>query len=461
MVFGIALGCNVFLLLSLSLLLVILNFVSFNINKHIFFVLFLIAFYVFLMGGVVMHDFFEYPMSYEYSNENFSHLNICILLSLIFISLGYILGRNKDPKKTYETKKMLFMTEDKITQFKSWSKRFFYVLCIPWYVILAEDIYVSQTLGYLSYYSYDSNLPWFVSTLANTCPYFLCFFLSTYPSKLEAKTPLCLIFIYATLSIFTGRRIFFVTYYLFLFGYLFIRNLDDLDNEVWITKRNVVFLVTLAPLLVSFLYVYKFIRYNMAITDITFFDAFCKFFVQQGVTANLIPIEKIYEDNLKDVYYSFYDTLRFLRTNIVSKYIFDMDYSKMYFGTREEQAAYGNSYAMQISYLIMKKGYLYGFGLGSCYIAELYHDFGYIGVCLGNLVYGFIIKTFLVLHKGDVIRNVIGLLMFRGLLMAPRYNFDFPIRFLYSSGFWIIVVLLFICVYVTSHKLATNRIKNT
>ena len=53
-----------------------------------------------------------------------------------------------------------------------------------------------------------------------------------------------------------------------------------------------------------------------------------------------------------------------------------------------ELAIDSNSYAHNLSYLVLNKEYLKGHGIGSSYIMELYTDYGMIGVFLLSLLLG-------------------------------------------------------------------------
>ena len=95
----------------------------------------------------------------------------------------------------------------------------------------------------------------------------------------------------------------------------------------------------------------------------------------------------------------------------------------------------------------MRYTYLKGGGWGSCYIAELYADFGYIGVFLGNILYGVLINGVLkgISKKNSIWLTACGFLVIDSLFKAPRGTFDDFLRnfeYIYNLGIPIIVYII-------------------
>lgn len=429
--------CNFFLCLTLVAFVVIVDRCSVNMYDNILFLLFLAAFYIFLVGGQVAQDFFGYAMEFEYSPEEYDYLNSSILISVVSIAIGYFASYRVSRKRRN------FSIEDKFLlktdSFRQWALISFYILTLPWFIVLAEQIMVVQRGRYLDYYNYTSALPRIVNDFADLCPYALCFFFATYPSKKKAAIPSLIVFIYAVLSILVGRRMYFVVYTLMLFGYAILRSRGE---EKWITKRRLILLALLTPAVIIFLYSYRYIRYGKDVVATNNLEAFIGFFSQQGFTANLIPLGRRYVNELGNDIYSFYNTIKALRLSPVSRYILGLNYRENYYGSRQYMALNSGSYARIISYLVMGNKYLYGYGYGSCYVAELLHDFGYIGLVLGNIWNGYLIGRVLVLDENRIMLNAIALAIFLRMLMLPRYNFDYSIAVLYSIEFWMYVAAL-------------------
>ena len=83
-----------------------------------------------------------------------------------------------------------------------------------------------------------------------------------------------------------------------------------------------------------------------------------------------------------------------------------------------------HSFGELISYLAIPQNYLKGNGTGSSFIAELYADFGYIGVALGSLIYGWIFKKISYISNNHWLSTAMKLFVFLSLLSAPRASFD-------------------------------------
>ena len=115
----------------------------------------------------------------------------------------------------------------------------------------------------------------------------------------------------------------------------------------------------------------------------------------------------------------------------------------MYNGTREALAISSGSFARAISYAVVRTRYIGGYGMGSCYIAELYHDLSYFGICLGSFIYGYFMARINKLSINGTVKNALILLAIRGLFKAPRYCFDSPFYFILSINMWIYIGMVY------------------
>lgn len=436
---AILLQCDFWLYSSISVFVTIICVFSIDFKNNIYFVLFLLSFFTFLMGGQLANALFGYRMTYVNSDEDYSFLSKIILLSLMSLSIGYIIGgRLFTPRK----EKQYLNDSVKEKNYRIISKMLFYIFAIPWFSVLMEQVIIVRSLSYADYYTFQSQLPFVFDFLSDACPFVFCFFLGTFPSKKEAKWPMLIVAAYAGISMFTGRRLYFVTYFLLLITYLLVRNKEG--NELWITKRQILFIVVAIPVLIVFLYSYRYIRYGLAVQTESFFDSFVGFFAQQGYSANLIVTSKNYASIIPDHPYSFAQTIRFVRMNPFTRYVLGLDYSQLYAKTSAYSALNGGSFASLMSYLLMPTGYAKGLGTGTCYIAELYTDGGVLGVFLGNFIYGVIIKRIISLKKNRFFGNAIALYMFWNFLISPRYNYDRPFASFLSVSFIFTIITIFL-----------------
>lgn len=447
LVFGLAFRCDALLLAILVLWSSALCFLCAKFDRHGFFVLFLCAFFVFLVGAQTMKEFFGTQMYFDYDDRTYAHLNISVLLSLACLLVGY--GTVFALKKRHSLSVPALQPPppaEKNEWFKRITKISFFALSIPWFLLLAEQSLTAQKGAYVDYYSFTSRLPSFVTTLAFMCPFSFCAFLGAFPTKREARLPMLLVLAYAFTSLLIGRRMYFVTNILLLLGYALCRNFDKSEREIWISKKQIVALLCVIPVLLVFLYSYRYIRYGQQVAASGFWEALLGFFAQQGYSANLIPLGKLFEAQLPDELYSFFDSVRLWRLSPLTQILTGQDFQSYYTGSRAHLAIYSGSYARAISYLCMHQAYMAGYGTGSCYVAELYHDFGYAGICLGNCFLGALFAWFVAPLRERWLRNAIGLSMFQRFLMLPRYNFDNVYYFLYSPSFWLYIGLVYVLV---------------
>ncbi len=443
LVLAFIMGINSWLVLTLSIG-VILVFYCFNdIGKRILLLMFFACFFVFLIGGITVKEFFGYEMIYSFSEEHYNYMIFAIFLSLACLFGGYLLF-DKIHIKT-RTERTKTVSEEKVRLIRKISLYFQYVFFLAYLVVQIEGIMVVRRSGYFEYYSYESSLPYVITEMADLYFVALFMFLSTLPKKKEAKVPLILFATLNCMSLLTGRRIFFVIDNLIIILYAFFRdNITD-DEEKWISKKQIVGLILLMPAVIIFLYSYKYIRMGRSADSNSLSESFLLFFKQQGFSANLIPLGRIYENSLKeDDIFSIYDILRSFRLNPIVRFFTNSSYRSLYTGSRENLALNSGSYSRAISYVVVRSNYLKGYGMGSCYIAELYHDFHYAGICIGSFIYGSVMSKINYLRKGKIVINTLILLMIRGFFKSPRYCYDSPFNVFMTISMWVFIAFVFI-----------------
>lgn len=437
-----------------------------DLKQRSLFMAFLIAFFVFLIGGHFVYEYFGMEIKYYLGDEYYRHSNISLFISLLSIFVAYFVTsfllnacKNKftctilSVSKPHERDTGIL---DKKIKTRNVSKALFYVTYFFWMIVLIEKVVFVQTSSYLDYYiNFETRIPFAVNAIAAMCPYFLYLFLATFPRKSECRFPLILYALYAGVSLFTGRRGNLVYMIFFIFVYIILRHYVSRDNEKWITKKAVILLVTAIPIGLAFLYSYNYIRSGQEIAGDSFMEMFLGFFQQQGFSSSLIRLGKYHQSALNDnAYYSFFGIVKWARTNTVLKLIFNPQYDFSYLHNDVAFATKGNSFSNALSYIVLKN-YLKGAGLGSCYIAELYHDFGYIGVVLGNFVYG-IMMCMIGRIWSQTNRNVWLTALFFGIfesfIKAPRYYYDIVFQYALDLGMWSSFALVFGIVLLMSTK---------
>jgi oligosaccharide repeat unit polymerase len=405
---------------------------------------FLAAFFLFLLGGEFTAVYFGYPKDYNFTDYYNRHAYICLLISLVGLQIGYVTAEVA-PSHILRNGKHLSRPARKAPDYskiRKYSKILLYVTAVPYYLkALDIGLYVLQN-GYLSYYTdYVTRLPGIVETLSEMFTMFLFIFLATMPKKKECALPLGLYFGCGLLSLMSGRRISFGVTILVIFTYVLLRCAIT-PEERWMRKRWGVAAVIACPLLVVGLCAFKYIRYGGTVEGTGFFDLFLRFFSQQGVSYDTIVFEKQLEgDSLGCT--SLYYTIKYFRSNVLTRHL--VNFPLEYYQTRSvETALYTNCLADYIQYSVKSSSYFAGYGLGTSYIAELYHDIGYVGLGVVSMVYGAILSLLYTTKRRGVWRWAIALMMLEEFVILPRYSADVILRPFYNLTKMLILVVFIV-----------------
>lgn len=398
-------------------------------NDNIFFLAFLFSFFIFLVSGDLAEEIFHQYYWIRYDEQSTRHAHFCIWLSLVFLYIGFkFIG--KVTLKTHQESNSQVLAEQtldfdlKILSIRKAAK-IIYFLSLP--ILLIETGYAAvYTLvnGYISYYvSYSSLLPSFISKFQDLVPIALCVFLATMPNKKESNSVLITYMIYVILGFLLGQRGTFVYNATFLLAYFIFRNRNYSDGEIWIKNRTIYIIVAILPISFAFLFVYEYIRSGTAFTFTSLGDYIIKFFVNLGQSSQIIKAGYMYADKIpKFRFYLLGDTLNYFQYGRIFHFL----------STSSIPSAHSARYALEshsfdaiISYLTMNSDYLSGHGAGSCYIAVLYADFGYIGIALGNIIYGVIFAKISSIRISEGwVKNALKLFIMLFMFRAPRGSFD-------------------------------------
>lgn len=398
-----------------------------DLNRHIVLFCYLTAFFVFLFGREIGYTFFEMYRYYWYLEPYNEPCFFLLLLSLLFLLCGYIYAGRKS-RVTLSTSNRFWQgyqkkelpREKRIYQFVC---RWAYYLCYLCAIfVVSVQIAFVRSSGYLASYTRgveEGMLYRIASYLAAFAGTALCLFLATYPSKKSAIIALASYELYGILTIFTGHRYTFIAISMLVAIYMFIRNRVD---GGWITRKHVMVVLAALPFLVILMTAYDTIRLGEGFTFKGFGRTILDFLDQQGGSVNMIKRIFYYKDELADMkFVSFHNTRGVMFENAILRKLLDV---KVYNGNSIESALYGHSLAHRLSYLEYGEYYLQGHGVGSCYIAELFHDFGVIGVVVGNYIYGYVLRKISSIAFQNCIKDGLLLALVYYLLLAPRGNFD-------------------------------------
>lgn len=422
---------NIILFLSCAVFLACLIYAIKSFYKNIFFLSYLVSFFTFLLGGQILSRFMD-TYWYKFSDAIEYHTDLVLLISLLGIFIGYFVTDNIRINNKFIKNKSDYSSKQTwntpyIQRIRQVVKPLFLVSYVAWIVTLLDIIIFVYRNGYYTFYvSYSSSIPMVIRAIGNMAPMLFCVFLATMPSKTEAKNIILMYGLYILLSLGTGRRLYFMTGVLFILSYMLMRNVVAYEKRPWIKKRTFVKIVIMMPVLLGMMYLFEYIRATEYVGSADQYSPVLGFFIRQGTSVNVIKYGELFANRLDpDAFYSMYNTLRWFSSSLIG-YILDIKLPFVFEKQSIETAFSGSSLADFVSFNALGSLYVDGSGYGSCYIEELYIDFGYVGVFLGNILYGVLICTLLknIMGKRRIYLTAIGLYMVSSIFVAPRSNYD-------------------------------------
>ena len=430
-----------------------------NINRHIILVLFLMAFFTFLMGRSIMPlfmnldknpDIFFSLATTSYKPETYRHLYLCLFISLVFIFIGYKIVERRMPERLIPA----FDPESsRVIAIRKYAKTIF-LISSPFALItlLEKAVYVA-THGYATIFmTFQSSLPTIAVVLSVLFRYFAFLYLATLPSRKEARLVVFIYCVIEGLNLLGGDRGECMLSLLVVVYYYYLRNRLFPSPEKWIGWRSTLILLSLVPIFAVLLFLVKFFRNSEKAEDATYSMYIAGFFYQQSTSMNVITCT--YEDyNMlpKNKWYSIGPIYDYFRNNFVSQYLFGVKPYKV--GTTE-LAKKGHSLDSAITLIELPDFFYNGGGMGSSFIAEAWYDMGYWGIVLYSLLYGIVIASIPKWNSKNVWLSVIALVFLKYILYAPRARATAFISAAASVSFWPLALLI----YLLTYKLASRSL---
>lgn len=430
-------GCVVYTLLDLK-------------NRAAYLV-FLLAFFLFLLGGEFFELYFGYVQEYTFIPALDIHAYVCLLVSLIFLQAGFMgteyLKYRKNPAilGPYKPVKPVAI------RLRHFAKLAMCVCVVPFFLKTLDASLYTLKHGYLSYYTtYQGRLPGFIEALSELFTMFMFIYLATMPPKKKCILPLALYFINGALGMLTGRRLSLGIAVLVVLFYVIFRHVRR-PKEGWINKKVVLIALIACPVMILVLHIQRYLRYGSAVEGGGIFDMIFSFLSQQGFSINILKLQKKLEGDPLGCT-SLYYTIHYLRGNMITRHLFDfpMEY---YTQRTVETALQTNCLADYIMYMVDSEDFFAGYGLGTSYIAELYHDLGFFGIAFGSAIYGVLLNGLFSLRHFSFWRFVAGMMMLEEFVILPRYGADVILRPFYNLTKMAVLVLFILLVYMSKEKL--------
>ncbi len=401
---------------------VVVCFCLLRVKERLLFLLFQATLFTFLMTRLILPDFFQTGYIADdadgtirmFDIETLRFIYTTLVISIFGSYLGFAMKPEIEDEKLliYDNNTPYVLSIRRISKILSYGCSLFFII-----IILEKSIFVINNGYFALYADFESHLPSIVHKLSALYTPLFYLFLATFPSRKEARLPIIVYLTIATLSLTTGSRTVFMLALVFMLFYYSVRNFVT-PEEPWLSRKAIIVMISIAPFILAGMFVIDFIRGDKEMEEAGVWDLFVNFFYQQGTSARVIGLTYEMQDILDDGrIFSFGQFIDNFNKNFIFKL---MGNAVEYRPQTEEMALYGHSLANTLSYLEMHRSFLSGVGLGSSYIAEVWHDFGYIGLLLWNMMYGVIFARFYHWVRKGLWPCAFGLIMIPEIIYSPR-----------------------------------------
>ena len=391
-----------------------------SIEKRLTLFAFYLALFTFLLTRLIIPLFYSneytqtalfYTMTfsdgaYEFISNSIMTVLVASYLGFIYVKQEIFDGIGFNPSDRY------------VQRIKNITKKLVYFTSFFCLYNILEKIYHVGTNGYTELYlTYKSSLPSIFIKFTNMYTLVFYIFLATLPSKKEAKWPFIIYLLLGSLSLLTGQRGEFVLNCILLVIYFFLRNMLN-PNDLWIGKRGKLMLLISVPALCALMFIVMLIRGGKSASDYDLASLFIDFFFQQGSSMQVVGL--VYDAQNVIPQYKFYSFGEII-DNYYNNFIFHMlGIAKAYKSQTVEFAVEGHSLANFLTYTFQPERFLDGGGMGSSFIAEVWNDFGYIGLFVWSYMYGVILSKFYVWAHRNMWMLGLSFFMVVGIVYSPR-----------------------------------------
>lgn len=438
----IALSIAIIILMSA----IIIN-VKTNITNNIVFIsfMFMLFYFVALTPVCIGLGISDYSFTIKYVNQYLTLILNVIYVSILFCYLAYAVCMRRNRKNVFDYK----------LENNSVYKRAYHV-AVPLYIIAALTkacvsvikLAFSYSVSYATYHAevqYALNsVPSIILKIASAYDILFFIILATFPEPKKLKWFfICDIGISAILLL-TGGRSDIARSIVIMFVYLIIYSANKNIN----TKKIFKICLLLLPLLIVFFTAYQYMRVQTSVSDKSILSLFI-----DGIIGNESSQMIAHAEYSKDILprtglYSFGDMRAWFINSILGKLFGLTSLSSHTVETAQAGVVLGQT----VAYYVMPDTYLSGAAFGSCYIAELYADLGYLGVAIGNSIFGVILASINSLFNKSLAKRVIYFLMLSTIIYAPRAGFSS----IFTSVFSFINIFIALVFYVILTSLSKN-----
>lgn len=415
-----------------------------KIRERIILALFYLAIFLFLISRIFIPSIQGKQWWLNYSVEANCFAVYAIAVSIVALGAGMagveIINKINNALK-----------REKIKVKKQWLDKKLLVTVVRWVLIICMICFYIREIDkvlfmrgkvYEDFFTlYHSRMPFFITFPAGCMQFFLCMFLALKPSKKESFIWLFIYVASALPMLKIGVRNAFILNCIFAFVYYFIRdNQREKNEKKWIGKKEKLLIICIIPAMILFMGAYNYIRAGKGV-GLSAGNLVVDFAYKQGTTYDTVLQGYTYKNNLPMSNGKNY-TMGALEDsffyNSFGKRIFKLD--DIGDGNCLRQVYNGHTFSHTISYAVLGKDYIAGYGRGSSYIIENYIDWNYTGIVGFSIIVGCICALIPKIFGNNWLISVLCLNIVTSLFFIPRAESTSFITFLVSYKFWICII---------------------
>lgn len=290
--------------------------------------------------------------------------------------------------------------------------------------------------GYMSMYG-DYSMPAIVRRMQIVSRTSMFIGLAAMPSKKRAWTYFLLGLPVPVMNLVEGSRSGIMTFILF-YIYFFYSYREWSGAKVSVSDRKkrlrklIFILLVLVCIGTPLLYIYGYSRDGRSVENSgNPLKLVLQFFASQGGSAKLIGRAVRYKGQLPGICYSLGSLVDRIQGNHFPSF-------------SAESALNGNSFGNIMTYMESVYNYtVLHVGVGSSYIAEVYYDFGFVGLIVVNMIIGYVLRLLSSYGKANIITKSFVFMLFYYMMTIPRAPLLTPVDNILSKSCLLTVVFIF------------------
>lgn len=391
-----------------------------DLNGRIALLAFIVAVFSFLMTRLIIPVFYSNVYisdslgnTMSFRPDTYDFMAKAIFLSLICAFSGF--------NSVHQKKELSFEfnpSSNYVSRLRKVSRTLMVFSSLFYAAILLEEAFYMWQNGYMDLYlSYESKFPPLFKRFSLLYHLSFFIFLSTLPSKRQAKPYIVYYCLLSVLPLLSGQRAGFILDILVIVVYFFIRN-RQLGGEKWIGTKGKFLLLLFVPLVCALMFIVLLLRGENSTDGYSLGNMIVNFFFQQGSSMQVLGLTYEVKGTLPpNKFYSFGTIIDNFNNNIIYHLL---GIAESYRSQTVEFAINGHSLANYLTYQYQTQRFLAGGGMGSCYMAEVWADWGMVGLGLWSFVYGWVLSHITIWSQKNVWMFAISFYMMRAIVFAPR-----------------------------------------